>query len=72
MAEKVNDERPAQAVLNSFMCEEVPHVRQITRVLAVECSDNLAAYRSAKLTTGISANPNSTSTRAATDLTAGS
>ena len=43
--EKVDNERLMQAVGYSFIREQVPRVKQIARMLAVECSNNLACVK---------------------------
>jgi hypothetical protein len=42
MAEKVNDEGFAQIVVNSFMREQVAHIEEVPRMLAIERGHDLA------------------------------
>jgi hypothetical protein len=57
-----DNERFALAVVYSFMREQVPHIEQIAR--RSECSEDLASVQVREADDGISANPNSVSTRA--------
>ena len=58
-----------RVIIYALIGEEIPHVEEIARMLAVEGSDDLAGVEVSETDDWISANPNSASTRADTDFT---
>ena len=48
MAKQIDDDSTAQVIIDSFMCQEFPHIEQIARMLAVKRGDYLAAEQVSK------------------------